>query len=392
MSNSVSNNSISKVDGFYAKSTRCGVKTYGDGPDLGVIYCPEAVGSAAVFTRNLFRAPSVSLTEASVKAGHIIKAVVANSGNANAGTGEAGKEAAETTRSIAAELLGLTTDEVAIASTGRVSEKFPTAKVTDALRDLLPQISEPGDENFADAILTTDLTRKVSWHSGNEFNICGVCKGSGMIAPSLATMLMFIATDADLNSDTLQKILEQNVDETLNMLSVDTDTSTSDMVVLISSGKNKTSADDFDLALKSVLVDLTEQLATDGEGATKLIRVKTTEARDKTEARSVSKSIVDSPLVKTAIYGEDPNWGRILMAAGKAEGASFDPAKVNLVVNGKCLLSDGEDQQLSREELKPAMQKKEIDIEISLCNGKASSIAWGCDLTHKYVDINVEYT
>lgn len=391
--------SITSVAGVYASGISAGIKANGK-KDLAFIFVPEAYGSGAVFTRSAFAAPPLIVTKQSLKKG-TLKALIVNSGCANAATGSQGLRDARTTASLAAKHLGIKPHEVAIASTGIIGKPLPMEKVTAGLKKLLANPLQRDGDATAKAIMTTDLTQKEVYVSavigGQRITVAGCAKGSGMIAPNMATMLGFLVTDAKIDSKDLQASLSAAVDDSFNQTSVDTDTSTNDMVLVFSTGKRgkkiSSSADKkaFAALLTSACQNLAKQIAADGEGATKLIEVEVAGARNLAEARKVALNVVNSPLVKTAIHGADPNWGRVLAAAGKDPSLKVDPSRVDLMFAGTSVMRRGKIVPHDRERIRKLMSVRDIVIKLNLNVGKGASRAWGCDLTHGYVDINVSY-
>ena len=391
---------VTALSGVYASGMAAGIKSNGK-KDLAFLFVPDAYGSAGVFTQSAFAAPPVELSRKALQHG-TIKAVIVNAGNANAGTGKKGLRDAQETASITAKLLGFSPSQVAVASTGVIGKPLPMERIRSSLPKLLANRKATDGGAAAQAILTTDLTRKEVYCTGKvageRITVAGFAKGSGMIAPNMATMLGFLVTDAKVDSATLKKLLKQAADASFNMTSVDTDTSTNDALIVLSTGKKGpriTSAkhqQEFLALLTEACCVLARSIAADGEGATKLIEVKVNGARNLREARCIAKNIVSSPLVKTAIHGADPNWGRVLAAAGKDPTARVDPNKVDLTFAGAPVMRRGVIVPHDRNAIHKLMSGKEVHIHLHLHLGKASATAWGCDLTHGYVDINVSYS
>jgi glutamate N-acetyltransferase/amino-acid N-acetyltransferase len=390
---------ITSIPGVFASGIRAGIKANGK-EDLGFVFVPNAYGSAGVFTRSAFAAPPLTVSRQALARG-VVQAIVFNSGNANAGTGRLGFRDAQRMATVAAKHLGLPPRAVAVASTGIIGKPLPMDTVTRGLGQLL---SEPRAKNGTAAALasmTTDLTKKevfiTGLVAGERITVAGFAKGSGMIAPNMGTMLGFLATDAKVDSKTLTTLLRRAVDESFNMTSVDTDTSTNDMVMVFSTGgrgnavKSVKAKSEFSALLTRACQHLSKLIAADGEGATKLIEVKVSGARSERDARGIAKNIVNSPLVKTAIHGADPNWGRVLAAAGKDPAFKVDPARVDLTFAGAWVMRRGTIVPHDRAQIRKLMSGKQVLIHVDLHLGKGSAIAWGCDLTHGYVDINVSY-
>jgi len=390
---------VTALPGVYASGIAAGIKANGK-RDLAYIFVPNACASAGVFTQSAFSAPPLKVTKEALKRGPI-KAVIINSGNANAGTGKDGYRDAKETAAYAAKLLGLKPHQVGVASTGIIGRPLPMTTMKTGLEKLLSSPNKLNGEAAAEAIMTTDLTRKEIFCSGKiggrTVKIAGFAKGSGMIAPNMATMLGFLVTDAKINSGTLHRLLKLATDATFNMTSVDTDTSTNDMVLAFATGgvgSGITSGVDqkeFLKLLTKACGQLAKLIAADGEGATKLIEVTVEGAKNLRDARIIAKNIVNSPLVKTAIHGADPNWGRVLAAAGKDPSAKVNPDLVDLNFAGAAVMRRGKIVPHDRDRIRQLLSDKEVRIHLKLGLGKASATAWGCDLTKGYIDINVSY-
>lgn len=386
-----------------------------------LISSPES-DVAGVFTSNKVTAVPVDYTKKIIEDGKL-SAIVANSGNANCFTGNQGIWDCENIVKNVSKSIDIDENEIATASTGVIGRKMPM----DIIEDLINRASEKLENSNnasidgAKAIMTTDTVYKesaveVTLENGKKVNIGGICKGTGMIAPNMGTMLCFIATDAEANQKTLKKALKQSVDDSFNMVVVDGDESTNDTVLLFANGKSKNKIiqsssngsisdsdsyidKNFQEGLNVLCKDLAKQMAKDGEGATKFIEVEVNGAKTKYDAQIASKSVIESSLVKTAVFGGDPNWGRIVSALGYS-GASMDPNNVTiaiaakkdfvyLVLDGEPLAFEGTDNLKNAEKL---MQNEEIKIFIDLNKGKNDATAYGCDLTYDYVKINAEYT
>ncbi|WP_342304273.1 bifunctional ornithine acetyltransferase/N-acetylglutamate synthase [Methanolobus sp. ZRKC5] len=381
-----------------------GVRAGGIKPGKMGMAIIQAEGNAAgVYTRNkVIAAPLVVTRENLSKTGKL-SAVIANSGNANAFTGVQGLADARIMASSLASKLGVDEELVAVASTGVVGHKLDTGWITTHLDEALDSMGEDADASMsaARAIMTTDtVPKELAIEMDSGIRIAGIAKGSGMIEPNMGTMLAFVYTDAEIPSEILHSCLTSSVDKSFNMVVVDGDTSTNDMVLVTATGQSGISpqTSDFQAGLDLVLTELAKIIAIDGEGATKLIESKVTGAASEKDARLVAKAIVRSPLVKSAIFGQDPNWGRVIVAAGYS-GADMDQTKISLsfsagtevvelVKNGKVVKN--EEEALSQ--LKSIMDQDEIFIITDLGLGHESATAWGCDLTYDYVRINAEYT
>jgi glutamate N-acetyltransferase/amino-acid N-acetyltransferase len=352
--------------------------------------------SAGVFTRNLVKAAPVRLMEDRVRRGRL-SAVIVNSGCANAYTGERGIRDATSMADIAGEALSLDPGSIGVGSTGVIGRYLDLPLIRDQALRVAPLVahSEEAEVNAARAIMTTDLTEKHALEKRETFSVGGITKGSGMIAPNMGTMLAFMYTDAQVPAREMRECLKRAADRTFNRVVVDGDTSTNDICLLTATGvAGKVKISEFQAALESCCRSLAVQIAEDGEGATKLLEVTVVGAPDEESAAKVARTVVESPLVKTAVYGTDPNWGRVIAAAGRA-GVKFDPDSASLVV------SDGKDsEQLVKDgtivvdlaRAKARMQGKKVIFVLDLASGKGEATAWGCDLTEKYVEINGRYT
>ena len=357
----------------------------------------RASGTAAgVFTRNLVRAAPVELMMERMAEGRL-DGIIVNSGSANAYTGKRGYDDAVTMAEIGAEALDTDPMRVGVASTGVIGRHLDLARISDQARRIAPLIARNVDaENqAAHAIMTTDLVPKHALVEWKGFKVAGIAKGSGMIAPDMATMLAFLYTDAEIPAHELKMALAWAAERSFNRVVVDGDMSTNDACFLTATGAGeRPDAEEFASALLSCCTSLAVQIAADGEGATTLIEVRVGGAASEEDAAKVARTIVGSPLVKTAVYGKDPNWGRVVAAAGRA-GVAFDPDAISLAVwNGSdrlFLVRNGE--IVSTPALaKEALSGDTVVFELDLAEGSFSAIAWGCDLTEKYVEINGKYT
>ncbi len=381
-----------------------GVRAGGIKPGkMGLALILARGNAAGVFTRNKVIAAPLVMTRENLLLEGKLEAVIANSGNANAFTGEEGLFDAREMAKLVSDKFGIPKNRVAVASTGVIGHRLDMDWIRDNLGEVADELteSEKGNYSAATAIMTTDIVPKmaaVELESG--VHIAGIAKGSGMIEPNMGTMLGFIYTDAVLETDVLDRCLKQAVDRSFNMIVVDGDTSTNDMVLLTATGALDIVPDikEFQTGLDQVLIDLAKQIARDGEGASRLIECRVKGAVFQEDARLVSKAIVRSPLVKTAIFGQDPNWGRVIAAAGYS-GAALDQEEISLtfshneecvelVVSGKVLVLD----ESSFMQLEKIMGADEVIIEVNLGMGEQEAVAWGCDLTYDYVTINAEYT
>ncbi len=393
----IPNGSITSTPGFKAGAVAAGIKKAAGALDLALLASGRPGAAAAVFTRNRFRAAPVTLSQAYLASGNI-QAVIVNAGCANAGTGAAGYNNAVTMTELAAAKLGLDRKQVLVASTGVIGVQLPVDKVGTGLSGL--ELSTDGGHGFARAIMTTDLVPKEIAVSSPKygFTVGGCAKGSGMIHPDMATMLGFITTDAVIDAVSLQKALKRTVDKTFNVISVDGDTSTNDCVFLLSSRAagpeivpGTAAYRAFVGALEYVCIHLAKAIARDGEGATRLIELRVSGAASAIDARKVARTILSSPLVKTAVHGADPNWGRIVAAAGRS-GARFDLDKVNLWLGSVEVLAGGAPQPFDKKLASAQLHGPDVFIRLDLGLGKASVTGWGCDMSADYIRINADYT
>ena len=374
--------------GFRFSGVRCGLKNKRN--DLGLIVSDRPATAAGVFTQNLVHASCVDFSQKAM-AGGSLQGVVVNSGNANCCTGLQGERDTAAMGRLAAEHLGLEEGSVAVASTGVIGKLLDMAKVEKGIVDASKKLGQDS-KPFVDAILTTDLVEKEASAQVDGGVIYGVCKGSGMIAPNMATMLCFIVTDLDVPADALDHSLRKAVADSFNCLTVDSDTSTNDMVVLMANGASGITPEPgaFERGLFDVCLSLTKQIAKDGEGATKLIEI---HVQGSTDPKTVARTIADSPLVKTAMFGCDPNWGRILAAAGRA-GVPFDPEVARLVVvasgEDHVLYEDGAPAGFDAKHVSTALKSDVVRVELDLGPGESATI-YTCDFGYGYVRINAEY-
>lgn len=374
-----------------------GVRAYGIKEGKYGLALIQASGTAAaVCTSNLVRAPPIVLMEQKIRNG-CLDAVIVNSGCANAYTGTRGYDDAVRMAEIAGSALGLDPERVGVASTGVIGRYLDLPRIEDQCGRIAPLLerSSTAEVLAARAIMTTDLTEKHALVHGDGFFVGGITKGSGMIAPNMGTMLAFLYTDAEIPGSDLSFALKQAANRTFNRIVVDGDMSTNDIAICTATGLAGTAGRDaFARALEECCRSLAIQIAMDGEGATKLLEVTVSGAPSEEEAATVARTIIASPLVKTAVYGEDPNWGRVIAAAGRA-GVRFDPDAVDLRIsdgNGSYpLVSDGK-IVVDLAAAKQAMRGKKVIFVLDLHSGSGTATAWGCDLTEKYVEINGRYT
>jgi glutamate N-acetyltransferase/amino-acid N-acetyltransferase len=378
--------------GFSSFVTNVGVKD--TTKDFTVVMADGPCSAAGVFTQSRFAGPSVVISRRNV-ANLSAQAVVVISKNANVATGEEGMRHAEEVTSSVASALGLTSDQVLIASTGVIGRLYPIENIRAGIALLPFPLPNNDADDVARGIMTTDTVHKISSATiaGSTARVVGVAKGVGMIEPNMATLIAMVFTDAKVEPQKLNDIFRGVINKTLNCVSVDTDTSTSDTAIILASGAAGTVADDsLTAALHSVLLDLTKAIARDGEGAETLIEVTVDNARDAEQAKTVAKSIVNSPLVKTAVHGADPNWGRVAMAVGKcSQYTDIDQEKVVIRFGTQEVYPTRVDES-GLEQLSQYMRGDDVTIHVSLNTGKATATVWGCDLTDGYVRINADYT
>ena len=396
----IENGSISSPKGFRSGAIFAGIKTPGeDKKDIGILFSDEPCTVAGTYSQNSILSPSVTLTKQRVNSNRKIRGLVANSGCANCSVGEQGYLDAKETTNITAKFLNVDEEEILVASTGIIGIELPMA----LMREYIPKISisnETGKE-FAKSILTTDKKTKeialIIELGDKKINLAGVAKGSGMIHPNMATMLAFITTDASIEKDLLQKILSEAIKKSFNQTDVDGDQSTNDTVLIFANGKSGVNIDDKDIsnlfseAVTKICQYLAKEIAKDGEGASKLIEVTVEGAKSDNDALLASRSVASSLLVRTAVYGRDPNWGRILMAVGKT-GIDLEESKIDLYINGIQIASEGKGIAYNVQSVITALGKKEVLIKISLNIGNGYGQAWGSDLTEEYVIFNSAYT
>lgn len=390
---------VSSPLGFIAGGMHVGLRR--KKKDFGWIYSTTAAAAAGTYTLNRFKAAPLKVTEETIKNNQSLQAIVVNSANANSCTGEKGIQDAKDTQAWVAEHLNLSKESVGVASTGVIGSFLPMDKIQHGTQNVLKEQYNQS-EFFNQAILTTDtFTKHLSAQveiDGITVTIGGTAKGSGMIHPNMATMLSFITTDAKIDADTLDNCLKQTIDNSFNMITVDGDSSTNDMVLGLANGQanhNKLDTlhpdwEKFEYALNFVSQYLAKSIAKDGEGATKLVTAKVKGANDVAEARKIAKSIVSSSLVKTAIHGEDANFGRIVTAMGYAS-EDIEPSQTNVSLCNVPVVEDGMSVEFDELHLKKQLEADNIYIEASVGNGEGVASAYGCDLSYEYVRINASY-
>lgn len=397
---------VTAPQGFQAAGVSAGIKKNGK-RDLALIYAEKPCSAAGVFTQNLVKAAPVLLDmEHLEKTQGRAQAIVVNSGNANACTGAQGRQDALTMAELAAAKLGLAPEEVLVASTGVIGQPLPMEKVKQGIELAVAALSKAGGREAVEAIMTTDTKPKeiaVSFSlQGREVTLGAMAKGAGMIHPDMATMLCFITTDAAVAPEALHRALQRAVDATFNMLTVDGDTSTNDSVLVLANGlagneelnEGSDGYEDFVEALTYVCRDLARKIAADGEGATKLLEVVVKNAPSLQDARLVAKAVASSNLVKTALFGEDANWGRVLCAAGYS-GARFDPEKVDIYLQSRAgriqTAARGAGLPFDEEAAARILKEQEITFVLDLQAGDAEATAYSCDFSYDYVRINADY-
>lgn len=386
---------VTAPKGFRAAGVRCGVKS--QGKDLALIVSEVSATVAGMFTTNRAAAPCVRYSRHVVEAG-TARAIVANSGNANAATGEEGFMDNVRMAQKVAQLLGCLPAQVVTASTGIIGHRLPIGKIEAGIEQAVQALSETGGASCAEAIMTTDTVPKaeaVRLHlPGGEVCLGGIAKGAGMIAPNMATMLCFLTTDAWISATALQQVLGDAVERSFHCLTIDSDTSTNDMVVILANGRSGVDVhrylDDFQLALETLCQRLAQRIARDGEGATKLVEIEVRSARTFTDARKMGKTVAESPLVKTALFGNDPNWGRILAAMGRS-GVEFDPDHAQIALQDTLVYADGKPAVFDARALHEQLKRDTVTVSIDLQQGTEHATVWTCDLSYDYVRINAEY-
>lgn len=384
--------------GFKAAGIESGIKRSGK-KDLALVYSDVVADAAATFTLNKVKAAPILVSMDHIRGGKA-RAIIANAGCANACTGEGGLADAKMMTHLVATLFNIDEKHVLVASTGTIGTRIPMKNITGYMRALSKKLTYDGSNDASEAILTTDLRKKEIAVEvkvgGKSVRIGGIAKGSGMIAPNMATMFAFITTDAHVPSIQLKFILKEIVEKTFNMTVVDKDTSTNDCVFVLANGLAKNrfliGKDEatFKEALLYVCTYLAKEIARDGEGATKLLEVVVKGAKSNKDAKLIAKAIAGSDLVKTAMFGEDPNFGRIMAALGYS-GANVDPNKADVHIGGLLVVKQGKAIKFNAVTARRHMKSKEIVIEIVVDQGSGEAKAWGCDLTYDYVKINAEY-
>ncbi len=395
---------VCAAKGFCASGIHCGIRKNKSKKDLSLIFSEVPASASAVYTTNLVKGAPLTVTKKHLENG-VASAIICNSGNANT-CNENGVEIAEKTCELIAKELNIPKDDVIVASTGVIGQKLDITPIANGIPELVKKLSKDGSEDASEGIMTTDTVKKeVAFEfeiSGKTCRIGGIAKGSGMIHPDMATMLVFITTDVSISPEMLSKALSTDVANSFNMVSVDGDTSTNDMVTVMANGmagneKITKENEDFAIfmkALNSVTIYLCRAIASDGEGATKLLECTVKGAKTLADAKKIAKSVVCSSLLKAAMFGADANWGRILCAIGYSK-ADVDVTKIGVFLKSAAgeieVCRNGAGVDFSEDEAKKILSESEIDIIVNCNDGDFDSVAWGCDLTYDYVKINGDY-
>jgi glutamate N-acetyltransferase/amino-acid N-acetyltransferase len=393
----ITSGSVTSPQGFLAGAVEASIKSPNK-LDLAILCSEKPCVAAGVFTANLIKAAPVILSQKHLK-GQKAQAIVVNSGCANACTGDSGMADAVEMAGLAADKLGISTKDVLVASTGVIGVTLPMERIRDGIRRIIP--TRDGGHKLAQAMMTTDTFAKeiaVAVESKiGRFTIGGVAKGAGMIHPNMATLLAFLTTDATVEAKFLQSALRRAVANSFNMVTIDGDTSPSDTVVILANGSAGTATIDqnngeiFRKALDDVCLYLAKCIARDGEGATKLIEVSVEGALSEAQARLAARTVASSSLFKAAMYGNDPNWGRIVAALGRS-GAKVNEKKLEVYLNGVCVMKQGSPVPFGEQEMRLGLADKEVSVGLRLNLGRGKAVAWGCDLSEEYVTINSAYT
>ena len=377
--------------GFLSLAKNLGIKD--KTLDFTVMYSTTRAAAAGMFTQSLFCGAPIVVGREHIADGHL-QALVINSKNANVATGLKGLENAREITRLVAQELEIPPEDILPSSTGVIGQQLPIETFRRELSGLKGQLLPDNLGSAAQAIMTTDTYPKLRSRRVGNAIIAGMAKGSGMIEPNMATMLSFILTDAAIPPETLKRMLHEAVEQSFNMVSVDTDTSTSDTTVIMANGlAGEVDFGDFQIALNDMCIELAKEIARDGEGATKLLEVAVSSARDDAQAKRVAKAIVNSPLMKTAVHGADPNWGRVAMAIGKChEEHDIRPENVTISFGESCIYAKGEPTDVALEQLEDYLGGTDIRITVDLGIQNGQATVWGCDLTEEYVRINALYT
>ena len=392
---------ISAPKGFFAAGVKADIKKSGK-HDIGLLFCEVPASIAGVFTQNKMAAAPVHISKAAATRDYA-RALIVNSGCANACTGDQGMLDARAMVQMTANALDVATNEVLVCSTGVIGQLLPMGKVADGIRDVAKEIKQQDGTEFALAIMTTDTFLKKSAYEiqlgEHKILLAGVAKGAGMIHPNMATMLCFITTDVNISPVLLKKMVKEIANQSFNMIVIDGDTSTNDTMLVMASNlagnecienEQHPYYEVFYQALLTLSQDLAKLIVRDGEGATKFLEINVKGAQDAAQAKLAAMSIAKSPLVKTAFFGKDANWGRIICAAGYS-GAELDAKNVTLYIEDLCIMKKGLDNAYNKELLTDIMQNTDIKITLDLAVGKQEATVWTCDFSYDYVKINAEY-
>ena len=389
---------MTSLNDFQFAAATCGFKKT-QKPDLAIIYSLSPCTYSGVFTTNQVRAACVDENKSLLKRRKKIRAIVVNSGNANACTGKKGVQAVKQTQAIAAKLLKIRQDEVLVASTGVIGIYLDMEKMTNGIETAIPKLSPKSLQDAACAILTTDRFVKIVKKKTKDFSLIGFTKGAGMIHPNMATMLCFLFTDLKMPQGLLQAALQKVANDTFNTISVDGDMSTNDMVILLSNNQGKKEVKskedpvyiDFQNVLNETCLKLAKEIVIDGEGANKLISVEVVGARLNNDAKVIARSIASSTLFKCAVFGNDPNWGRAAARIGNTS-VTVDQNKIDIFLNNVQVFKNGNPTKFNKKKLNKQIKKgKEVKIVVNLKSGNKSASAFGCDLSYDYVKFNSEY-
>ncbi|MCW3490075.1 bifunctional glutamate N-acetyltransferase/amino-acid acetyltransferase ArgJ [Dethiobacter alkaliphilus] len=390
---------VTAARGFSAAGIHCGIKK--NKKDLALIYSEVPAKAAGTYTKNRFQAAPVIVSRENLQNGKA-RAVICNSGNANACSGEQGLQDARRMAALTAEMLSIDPGEVVVSSTGVIGQYLPMEIVDAGIRQVAKSLSPQGGPDAAEAIMTTDLiSKEVAYEveiGGETVTVGGIAKGSGMIHPNMATMLAFITTDCAISTELLQKALKYTVDRSYNLITVDGDTSTNDMAVMLANGlagnaeitSENQDYQRFVEVLQRVNTELSQKIVRDGEGATKFLEVRIEHAASFLDGKTLAMGILDSNLVKTAFFGEDANWGRIVSAMGQTD-VEFYPERVNIWLGDLQVTKDGQGLHFDEDHAKEILKHKDITIRVDLGMGEETVTAWGSDLSYEYVTINASY-
>jgi glutamate N-acetyltransferase / amino-acid N-acetyltransferase len=393
---------VTAAKGYKAAGVKAGLKPSG-APDLALISSDVPAIAAGVFTTSQVRAACVDFNLQVLQSGEMVRAILCNAGQANASTGAEGWRNAVETAELVQTTMGIS-DAVLVASTGVIGRQLDMARMRSGIPQAIAALAPDGNDAASRAIVTTDLVTKSfaleAMFDGQPVRVGGICKGSGMIHPNMATMLAFVTCDAAVSPVLWQSMVSRAADRSFNQITVDGDTSPNDMLLALNNGQsltagitdaNSPAAQKLEAMLSEVCIHLAKAIARDGEGATCLIEINVTGASDRKAARQIARTIAGSSLVKSAVFGRDPNWGRIAAAAGRA-GVTFDKDRLNIQLGDFVMMVDGVPQQFDRDAASNYLKSDTVKIEVSIGEGTGSGTAWGCDLSYDYVKINAEYT